>query len=781
MNLLVPKRFGILVTGILLAIAVLYARSLRAPRESTPLIPSPLPATDPSLGRLSPETAQALLALETREREVAESTWAVEALAALCASRFESAWDRFNASTSKWDIAESFPFHQLIPPLWLQSEPGPFHIDTFASAGSAPTLDPARWAQLLHKLQKDSWSLVQCEFRHVRFETNTAGQAALSRFEFSANLMRSSPPQRATIRGPLHVSWRPADSPTAAPDVDRIDASPLELLTRLGEPLFQPWFADKLSPPRHSLTVDPLIAQDLDHDGIPELLLVSRNVLYRRQNQGSFRSEPISSAPVLASLVHTAILGDFNGDPYPDLLCQSLRTLELIAGTPGGSFASVSQTAWKPSETLPYPMALTAGDIDQDGDWDVFLGQYKEPYEGGSNPTPFHDANDGYPSFLLLNDGHGRFSDGTQAAGLTVKRFRRVYSSSLADLDTDGDLDLLTVSDFAGLDLYRNDGKGHFTEVTSAWVANPRAFGMAHTLSDFNSDGLIDLLMIGMTSPTVERLEHLGLRRSPSPQDLAQRVDMTFGNRLYLGATPTGFQETAFGSSIARAGWAWGCAASDFDNDGFPDVAIGNGLESRESVRDYESEYWLHDQHVANSADNPVTYLYFKAKIAQTRGRGMSYGGYEKNRFFWNEKGVRFLEIGHLAGLALEEDSRNVLAEDLDADGRPDLVVLSFDRWPDAKPTLRIFRNAMPGTGHWIGFRFPDIAQPGTRALLESPSQKQTREIVAGESYRSQASGIVHFGLGSSDESPSVTVTWEPGRSTTWTNLPIDRYHLLPR
>jgi hypothetical protein len=48
----------------------------------------------------------------------------------------------------------------------------------------------------------------------------------------------------------------------------------------------------------------------------------------------------------------------------------------------------------------------------------------------------------------LLNDGHGNFTDATDAAGLGKKRWRRTYSASLADLDGDGHLDLLVVSDF---------------------------------------------------------------------------------------------------------------------------------------------------------------------------------------------------------------------------------------------------------------------------------------------------------------------------------------------
>ena len=62
--------------------------------------------------------------------------------------------------------------------------------------------------------------------------------------------------------------------------------------------------------------------------------------------------------------------------------------------------------------------AITCGDIDNDGDLDVFVGQYKMPYTGGSMPTPYYDARDGYPSHLYLNDGTGNLREATVEAGL---------------------------------------------------------------------------------------------------------------------------------------------------------------------------------------------------------------------------------------------------------------------------------------------------------------------------------------------------------------------------
>jgi len=721
------------------------------------------------------------LALEAREREVERTVWAKEMLAQECARVFESLWDSINAATNKLRVLASFAVGEIVVPRFSPPEKIAHGIQIQSPSAEGQFWTPAEWQRWLLATEKAGWRLINTEFRHVEFDTDAAGRPAQSRFYFRAHLEKEVNSERAILEGDLRVSWSAIPPNGTQTGVGQIDATSLTLRTRSGEPPFIPILNETIKPPERSHFIDPLVLHDLDGDGLSEIILLAKNLVYRHRPGGRFEAGPLCRSPV--GLLFTGVMADFDGDGTADLLAAKLDGLDFFKGSPRGTFDEPPRQVWTANPHLRYAQAITCGDIDHDGDLDLFLGQYKLPYVHGQMPSPYYDANDGDPAYLLLNDGSARFTDATEAAGLGKKRWRRSYGASFADLDGDHDLDLLVISDFAGVDAHRNDGRGHFTDVTQAWIPEPISFGMAHAMADFNADGRLDFLLIGMNSPAVDRLNHLHLWRPGVSEDRSMRARMSVGNRLYFARPSGGFEQAELGNFIARSGWSWGCTASDFDNDGLVDVYIANGHETRRLVSDYEPEFWMHDIYAATSTNTAAANLYFLSKSTKRVGSDQSYGGYEKNRFYLNQRDRAFVEVGHLLGVSLEEDSRAVVADDLDGDGRLDLLVTTFEAWPETKQTLRAYRNSFSETGNWIGFRFREESggqSPiGAMVTLRHKGGIVARQIVTGDSYRSQQASTMHFGLGSISQVESAEIRWVSGQTTSLREPELNRYHSL--
>jgi hypothetical protein len=718
-------------------------------------------------------------AIEAREQEARRTVWSKEVLAQECGRTIDLLWDDVNAATNRLLALAGFAVGKVTLANWSVLRPLRHGIVLREPTGPDWVLAAPQWKRWLEDWSNLGWDLGEFEIRHERFETDSLGRPLASGFYLAAHLTHAAREERVVVEGRLGVQWKSETLETGPAAVEAIDATKLTLKSRQSTVPFVEVFQDRIEPPEHAYSVDPLLVYDLEGDGVSEIILAPRNRVYRRQSSGSYEGGTLcAQAP---GTLFTAVLAEFDGDGAVDFLCATIKGLMLFPGSAQGSFDRSGEAVWSPAAGWEYPMAMTAGDVDGDGDLDVFVAQYRVPYEGDTLPTPYYDAADGYPAFLLRNDGSGRFTEATEAAGLAPKRARRSYSASLVDLNGDGALDLAVVSDFAGLDLYQNNGQGHFTDRTQDWVRDPRAFGMSHTVADFNADGRLDLLMLGMPSATVDRLEHLGLWRTEDPTERAMRSRMSWGNRLYLAQAGGGFEETGFGATLARSGWSWGAGALDFENDGWVDVCVVNGMESRMSVRDYESEYWLHDQFVSGGREDHAVHLYFQGKFGRTRGQGQSYGGYERNRMFLNQEGRFFLEAGHLLGVGLQEDGRNVVATDVDRDGRVDLILTGYERWPDPRLTLRVYENRVVDAGHWIGFRLreeqPGRSPIGAQIEVQAGPRRWIGHLATGDSYRVQRPTELHFGLGAVDRVDRAIVRWPSGRRLELVAPEIDRYH----
>jgi hypothetical protein len=719
--------------------------------------------------------------LATERQQLDETVWADEALAQEYEQPFITLWDDLRAAHDQGPVLAGFPFQELTIGEPASSRQSDLGIRVTEYGGPGRRLDPSSWREVLSRLARQGFRLVQSEWHHARFEPGRNGRAPRSTVGIVLHVDNPNQHTRYIVKGDLGVEWAPPASQGAAPRARLLDASKVTVLERHGEPVFRdrltinPWTA-KPDLARRQMA---LILYDLDGNGLSELILPTTNTVY--WNRGDWRFE---AAPLLAegpaerrSQPIAGLIADFDGDCRPDFLGAGDRVW-LYSGDGRGGFPSPPREI-DAVRALAKPFALTAGDIDADGDLDVWLAQYLEPYVDGQMPTPFYDAQDGHPSYLLRNDGGGRFTDVTVDAGLAPKRGRRTFSTSLVDLDADGDLDLLTVNDFAGLDVYLNDGRGHFQDVSDTFVDERHAFGMSHTLADFNLDGRVDLYMVGMGSTTARRLAGLGLGRADSPAITKMRGVMGYGNRMYA-ASPTGLRQVPFNDQVARTGWSWGSASPDFDNDGDPDLFVANGNISNKTAKDYCTRYWTQDIYLGSSKPDPELARFFNSVIKKEM-EPMSWNGFEHDCLLMNESGRGFLNIGFLMGVAFEFDSRNVAADDLDGDGRVDLVVA--EKPLDDPPVLHLAQNVGEYGHHWIGVRLRDPRRGcsvlGARVIVQAGGKTQPRVVVAGDSLMTQHAPVAHFGLGSIDRVESLEVHWPDGSRMRLERPAADRYHTI--
>ena len=122
-------------------------------------------------------------------------------------------------------------------------------------------------------------------------------------------------------------------------------------------------------------------------------------------------------------------------------------------------------------------------DIDKDGDLDIFIGERLKI------------NNYGLPSsgFLLVNDGKGNFSNQTLKISPELIEIGMITDSKFSDIDNDGDMDLVVVGEYMGIEILKNDD-GYFSRVKSDLI-ELKGWWNTVQIEDLNNDGLDDLII----------------------------------------------------------------------------------------------------------------------------------------------------------------------------------------------------------------------------------------------------------------------------------------------
>ncbi len=725
------------------------------------------------------ESNKALVELQKEREELDKTVFADETKAVQHEQVFITLWDRLR-NEDPLKVLNQFEFKTLIfGNLTPQESPdwGIEGITIGALNGTEKKITREQYQILINNFHDEGWRLNQSEWHHSKFIPAENNEPARSIVSCEMHCTSSKEEKRVIIRGKIKVTWSISEGEDPTPDT--IDINDLQIITRQGKKIFQEAMnADpKIEAPGRFPRFSPIMVYDLDGDGLNEIIAGGCNLIYKNQGDGKYTKKDFLLNPIVRP-AEAGLLADMNGDGNVDFIGGNSvdGSLLLFLGDKKGFNKAPIKFNIPPLQGLH---ALSAADIDGDNDLDLFVGQWKAPYIGGSMPTPYYDANDGYSDYLLRNDGNNIFTDITDQSGLAKKRDRRTFSASLVDLNFDTHPDLVVVADFSGLDFYINDGKGNFTDKTADFGDEKYAFGMSHTFGDWDGDGIQDLCLVGMSSTTARRLDGLGITKPGYEKYSLMRAPMTYGNRLYTRDSKGNFTQPKFTASAARSGWSWGCTATDFDLDGDTDLYVVNGHISGNSAKDYCTRFWCHDLYTGNSKPNTVLDDLFQTELLSGLGKDFSWNGFEHNAMYLNQSGKDFLNAGFLLGSAFEYDSRSVLATDMDENGTQDLIVVEYNA-KTMSQRLHIYKNTIDSDNSWIGINLADnqyTSPVGSVITARSQSRNWSKIIVNGDGFTSQGPSRAHFGLGKIKELSEIEVVWRNGKKTILKNPKTNQYH----
>jgi hypothetical protein len=433
--------------------------------------------------------------------------------------------------------------------------------------------------------------------------------------------------------------------------------------------------------------------------------------------------------------------GDIDNDGDVDLYVTGFGRNQMFRNEGDGRFTDVSKASGTDDPTS-WGVSAAFVDIDRDGWLDLFVGNYllyslqnHIDCVGVAGLADYckPSAYRAQPSRLYRNQGGGKFVDVTIASGV-ARHFGPALGVSTADFNLDGWIDIFVANDEHDNQLWINQRDGTFTNTAllagaAVGASGERKANMGVDAGDFDADGDEDLFITELIGQ---------------------------GSTLYVNDGSGSFEEQSTRTGIRQASLPYtgfGAAWFDFDNDGRLDILAVNGDVTQNAA-------------ALGRKDDPFP-------LGQ------------RNQLFRNVGG-RFEDVTRQAGKVFDliEASRGAAFGDIDNDGDTDVLVVN------GAGRARLLINNIGERRHWVGLRLVGATtrrdMVGARVAIVSKSEGSApqahtlwRRARADGSYASANDPRVLVGLGESSEAPRVRVVWPGGRVEEWPSVAIDRYTTL--
>jgi enediyne biosynthesis protein E4 len=447
--------------------------------------------------------------------------------------------------------------------------------------------------------------------------------------------------------------------------------------------------------------------------------------LYHNDGDGRFTEVAAKAGLTQLGWAQGVCAGDYDNDGHPDLLVTYYGHNVLYRNRGDGTFEDATARAGLPVTGTRYGSGCAFLDYDRDGSLDLFVANYVD-LNLADTPRPGQNGfcewkglavmcgPRGLPlahNILYRNNGKGGFTDVSERAGILKPGGRYSLGVAAADFDNDGWPDIYVACDMTPSLLFHNRQDGTFEENgVAAGVAynfdGRLQAGMGVAVADYDGDGWLDIAKTNFSG------------------DLTSLFHNDDG-KFFTDVS----REAGLG---ARQLLGWGIAFLDVDDDGWKDLVIANG----------------HVYPEVEGAKLGDTYMQPTVLF-----RGLGNG--------------KFADVTSVSGSAFQtpRPARGLAVGDLDGDGRPEIVLLNMNATPS------LLKNVVPG-GHSLNVKLTGTRSNrsgiGARVTVSVGDRKMIDEVMSGGSYYSQNSFTLHFGLGVATEANRIEVRWPSGLIQEW-------------
>ena len=516
---------------------------------------------------------------------------------------------------------------------------------------------------------------------------------------------------------------------------------------------------------------------DLNGDGLPEVMLTSnQHGAHLYLNQGNFRFREITDQAGIngkLSWVTGVSFADVNADGMLDIyvcyagpVAGAARANELYINQGPGSdsiptFKEMARDYGLADEGYATQAAFL--DYDRDGRLDLFIvnNSYRPANSFGlRNTRNTRDPLGGQK--LFRNDGNGHFTDVSAKAGIYGAEIAFGLGVVVADVNRDGWPDIYVSNDFFERDyLYINSRNGTFDERLDKEMPYISNFSMGLDIADINNDGWPDVYTTDMLPEDEYRL-----RTTSSFSDWeADQAKIRNGfhhqvmrNMLQLNNGNGTFSDIGQMAGVARTDWSWSALAADYDLDGHKDLYVTNGIARDVTSQDYV-RYLADPRTMAKATSTKGKNVDFKALIdAMTSTKLASYA-------FHNNGNLTFANVTESWGLATPSFGSGAAYGDLDGDGALDIVVNNVN--DDAF----IYRNnvrSLNKDNRYLQVKLEGGRENrfavGARVTIRTGATTMVQEESPTRGFQSSVDYVLTFGLGKIDTVQSVVVDWPDGR-----------------